>query len=300
MPMFKPRYLTALFLVALLAPHSYSRTDQFTPVVVSAFTANARPFLGTDARVHIVYELIVTNTNPTPATPQKIEVLDASDPSKVLASYCGQELLLRLRTTGGSAAAGPTIECNGTRLVLIDLSLYPATAVPDRLLHRFEVLAAPSPARKPTEPVLLSYTAAPLDISRNLRVIGPPLAGKRWVATNGCCAVGVHRASSLAINGRIFFAQRFAIDWMRLDQAGRFVSGDPSDALNYFSYGADVLAVADGTVVDTLNDLSDQKPGTLPDPKTINVQNVDGNHVVLDLGDGIFAFYAHSKREWLP
>ncbi len=83
---------------------------------------------------------------------------------------------------------------------------------------------------------------------------------------------------------------------MRLDAAGGFVHGDPSDVHSYDSYGAEVLAVADGSVVEILNDLDDQKPGTLPDPKTITLENVDGNHMVLDLGDGIFAFYAHLQK----
>jgi hypothetical protein len=164
-------------------------------------------------------------------------------------------------------------------------------------MHHIEVLGAASPAPKATTPVLLSYTVAPLDISRKVPVISAPLSGKGWVAVNGCCgADSVHRSSSLSVNGGIYFAQRFAIDWMRLDQAGQFVHGDASDVHNYDSYGADVLAVADGTVIETLNDLDDQKPGTLPDPKTITLQNVDGNHVVLDLGDGVFAFYAHLQK----
>jgi len=57
--------------------------------------------------------------------------------------------------------------------------------------------------------------------------IGPPLAGRGWVAANGCCGTsGVHRASSLSVNGGIYFAQRFAIDWMSLDSEGRMVHGD--------------------------------------------------------------------------
>jgi murein DD-endopeptidase MepM/ murein hydrolase activator NlpD len=70
----------------------------------------------------------------------------------------------------------------------------------------------------------------------------------------------------------------------------------PSDVHSYPCYGADVLAVADSTVVDTLDDLNDQTPGHLPDRKTINMENVEGNHVVLDLGDGVFAFYAHLQK----
>jgi hypothetical protein len=107
---------------------------------------------------------------------------------------------------------------------------------------------------------------------------------------------GVHRSTSVPVNGRICFAQRFAIDWMRLDDNGRLVHGDASNVHNYTAYDADVLAVADGSVVETLNTLDDQKPGSLPDPKTITIENVDGNHVVLDLGSGRFAFYAHLQK----
>jgi murein DD-endopeptidase MepM/ murein hydrolase activator NlpD len=41
---------------------------------------------------------------------------------------------------------------------------------------------------------------------------------------------------------------------------------------------------------------NDQKPGTLPDPSTINLENVDGNHVVLEIGEGLYAMYAHLQK----
>ncbi|HEV8058812.1 MAG TPA: peptidoglycan DD-metalloendopeptidase family protein, partial [Gemmataceae bacterium] len=114
---------------------------------------------------------------------------------------------------------------------------------------------------------------------------------------NGCCeAGGAHRGSGLAANGWIYYGQRFAIDWMRLDDAGRLVHGDPADVHNYSCYGVDVLAVADGTVVQVLDALGDQPPGKLPDPKTMTVENVLGNHVILDLGAGVYAFYAHMEK----
>ncbi len=59
-----------------------------------------------------------------------------------------------------------------------------------------------------------------------------------------------------------------------------------ADVHNYTCYGAEVVAVADGKVVGMLNDLDDQKPGKLPDPDTITIDTVDGNHVVLDIGGG--------------
>jgi hypothetical protein len=241
--------------------------------------------------------LVFTNASPTTATLLKIEVVDASKPSAVLASYEGSQLVSHLRTTGNTPAENAEIEFNGTRLFLIDLTLDLRATPPKRLLHHLELLGVSSPAHKPSTPVPLSYTVAPMALSQKLPEIGPPLAGKGWVALNGCCGVtGAHRSTGLPVNGKIYFAQRFAIDWMRLDGTGSLVHGDPSDVHSYPAYGADVLAVADGTVVDTLNTLDDQKPGTLPDPSTITLENVDGNHVVLDLGSGLFAFYAHMQK----
>jgi hypothetical protein len=292
-----PKPHSLLLLVVLLAANASARPDQFTPLVVYALTANTRPFHGADGRAHLVYELVLTNTSPTPAFLTKIEVLDGSNSSKVLASYDGQGLLSCLRTTGRITTENPTIEFNSTRLFLVDLRLDPAIALPEHLMHHIELLGAPSPGPKPTTPVLLNYTVAPLHIYRRLPVISAPLSGKNWVAVNGCCgADSIHRSSNLSVNGGIYFAQRFAIDWLRLDESGRFVQGDASNVHNYYSYGAEMLAAADGTVVETLNNLDDQKPGTLPDPKTITLENVDGNHVVLDLGDGVFAFYAHLQK----
>ena len=241
------RCLIALAAIAVLTARAKPMVDQFTPLIASALTTNTHSFLGTDGHVHVVYELLLINTNPTPATPHKIEVLDGSDSAKILASYSGRELLSRMRTPGSGPVENAAIEFNNTRLFLIDLALDSKAAMPSQVLHHIELSAAPSPARKPVSPVRLSYTVAPLTISRSLLTIGPPLAGNRWAAINGCCgADGVHRSSGLSVNGKIYFAQRFAIDWMRLDESGRLVHGDPSDVHSYPCYGADVLAVADG------------------------------------------------------
>jgi len=295
------RCLMAALLLVLPAAGQKSSPDQFTPVIVSPLTGSTRPFPGTDGKYHVVYELVVTNTKPTPATLKKVEVLDARSQgvqsTAVLASYEGDALVSRLRTLANTPANSPEIEFGGTRLFLIDLTFDARAQVPGRLQHLFELTGASGPAPTPMTPAALSYVVAPLDLHPQLPEIGPPLAGKRWVAINGCCeAGGAHRGSGLAANGWIYYGQRFAIDWMRLDDAGRLVHGDPADVHNYSCYGVDVLAVANGTVVQVLDALGDQPPGQLPDPKTMTVENVLGNHVILDLGAGVYAFYAHMEK----
>ena len=288
----------ALLAISILLPAQLnSRDDVFTPLVASTLTSEVHAFPATDHRQHFVYELVLTNANATPATLKKIEVLEATAPSKILATYEGEELLKHLRTTGSSSTPDTTIEFNSTRLFLIDFTIEASAAVPARLEHRIELLGGGTPSHSPATPVPLTYSIAPVEVTGKIPEISAPLSGKDWVAVNGCCSVaGIHRSTSLTCNGGIYIAQRFAIDWMQLDATGQFAHGDLSDVHNYTSYGADVIAVADGTITDTLNTLDDQIPGQLPDPKTITIANVDGNHIVIDLGNGIFAFYAHLQK----
>jgi murein DD-endopeptidase MepM/ murein hydrolase activator NlpD len=48
--------------------------------------------------------------------------------------------------------------------------------------------------------------------------------------------------------------------------------------------------------VSTLNTLGDQVPGQLPDPSTITLKNILGNHVVVRHRDGRYATYAHMQK----
>jgi hypothetical protein len=268
--------------------------DQFTPVVVSPLLPETQQVLGTDGQYHVVYELAFANTRQTPATLKTLEVFDDRDPSVPLAVYEGETLLSRLRTLDNTPPATLALDFNETRLVLLHLAFDPSAGGPRQLVHRVAVLAAADLGD--LTPALLSYTVAPVRIRPQIPVVGPPLTGKGWVAGNGCCeakAEGTHRDTGLPINGQLYFAQRYAIDWVRLDAEGRLVHGDLSDVHSYTAYGADVVAVADGVIVETRDDLADQVPPNLPDPKTITAQTLLGNHVIQDIGDGFFAFYAH-------
>ncbi len=122
-------------------------------------------------------------------------------------------------------------------------------------------------------------------------LLGPPLEGSGWIAADGCCTAKRHVRAILPINGKLRVAQRFAIDWELMNDERRLYAGDPSDVRSYFAYGKKVLAVADATVVSVVDEYEDQVPGKLPSDMTL--AEVDGNHVVLDLGNEQFAFYAH-------
>jgi hypothetical protein len=121
-------------------------------------------------------------------------------------------------------------------------------------------------------------------------VLAAPLRGERWVAAASCCT-SYHRRAVLPVNGARHVAQRFAIDWIQLQPGNRLAKGDPSLNGSYPQFGREALAVADATVVHVQDGLPEGRPGRFA--PGVTATNADGNSVVLDLGGGRFALYAH-------
>jgi murein DD-endopeptidase MepM/ murein hydrolase activator NlpD len=93
------------------------------------------------------------------------------------------------------------------------------------------------------------------------------------------------------LNGQLWAAERFAIDYVQLRADGRIFTGDKAKLDSYPSFGADIHAVADGPVVGLLDGLPEQVAGT--NPTGLPLDQYAGNHVVQDIGDGNYALYAH-------
>jgi hypothetical protein len=270
--------------------------DTFTPVLARFVGDQTGPVPGTDGYRHVVYELLLTNARAVPATLTRVSVLDGAHHERVVKTLEGPTLRAALHELNTRPAADLVLAPNASRLLFVELAFDAGTPVPDAILHRIEGTGAASPGATAAEP--LSELVAWWDLTHTPPTpLGPPLAGEGWVAANGCCTDrGAHRGAVLPIDGRLRDAQRFAIDWMRVDTEGRMVHGDPARPESFLAYDQPILAVADGTVTEVLDGLDDQVPGTLPDPRTITIANVDGNHVVLDLGGGRWVFYAHMKK----
>ena len=121
-------------------------------------------------------------------------------------------------------------------------------------------------------------------------VLGAPLVGAGWAALGSCCD-GPHRRALQPIDGRWYLAQRFAIDFNQLDAQNRPGVGDPTLPTSFPTFGQPVLAVADATVVEAVDRYPDLLVGEAREDVTPDTAG--GNRVVLDLGEGRFAIYAH-------
>jgi murein DD-endopeptidase MepM/ murein hydrolase activator NlpD len=267
--------------------------DQNTPVLLSA-SVRPVPFRGADGRVHIDYELQVTNARAVSLKLVSLEVLDGVS-GKVLATIAGPDVAGTFSLLGG--AAGDSIGPAQAGFFWIDVALEAGQALPKTLSHRVvtsspEGKLAAAVKSASDGPVQTTQTGGAVAVStRPALLIGPPLEGPGWIAFNGCCKEMPHRRAGIPVNGVLYVSQRFAIDWVRIDANSHQSNGDSSKNENWPTYGQKAIAVADAKVVSVLDGLPERVPNALPSDTTM--QNVTGNHVILDLGRGYYAFYAH-------
>jgi len=281
--------------------------DSFSPVVVTPVSNSTFPWLGSDQKYHVSYDVQLTNASRLPATLTTVQVVDPKHPNTVLTSISGPQLVdpgcaygdcNRLRMLPSSNATDTVMPPGQSRALVVDLTFDSPKQAPAAVEHRLFLTGQAAPPA--TQPTSISYLAAPFAISSGKPlVIASPVKGTNWVATNGCCGTGgTHRPALNSLNGKLANSQRFAIDWLKLTDAGEFYGGDKTKNESYADYGQAVYAVADGTVSSTLDAVDAGTPGILPatDPvlgPKLTIQNVDGNHIIQDLGGGVWAMYAH-------
>jgi hypothetical protein len=107
----------------------------------------------------------------------------------------------------------------------------------------------------------LSYTGAPVPVDRRpLVALGAPVTGSGWAALGSCCD-GPHRRALYPIDGQWSLAQRFAIDFNKLNADNRPGVGDPTLPTSFPTFGQPVLAVADATVAEAVDRYPDLNVG---------------------------------------
>lgn len=238
-----------------------------------------------DERV-LAYELHLVNHADTELELEQLDVLDADAPSTPLASWRGDALRDRIALSGSVRSAAPTRAVPPGRhaLAYIEVPLAARARAPERLLHRLSF-------RRAGDAIEITGGAG-IVIADPAAALGPPLRGGPWLAIHLPAMPRSHRRVAFAFDGALRIPARFAIDWVKLDDAGRGASGDESRTANWHGYGEDVLAVADARVVAARDGMRENaKLESLHRP----LEDASGNHVSLDLGDGRYVHYEHLK-----
>jgi hypothetical protein len=191
-------------------------------------------------------------------------------------------------------AGGPNaveIQPGARAVVFMWVELPVAAAKPGSLHHRL-LFASPREDATPGDVTLTDFAVAVNQSSPP--VLSPPFRGGTWLAGAAAGNNSNHRRTITAVDGHIYSAERFAIDWVKVGPNGDSHHDETSRNENFWGYGEPVLAVADGEVTEVVDGIPENTPRVLP--KEVTLDNIAGNHVIVQIAPGQFATVGHLKN----
>lgn len=267
--------------------------QQIGPVSVEVRTSAPLTPITALGRWQMGYELHLTNFGSRTIELLQVDALDGA--GTVIGSWGGPALAQRVVGLGTqispiSPRQSPLERLPhkaGERLVAFMWATGNAQSVtPQKIHHR---LIYRSPARVDT------ITTASADLNRSLVTLAAPVDGGPWVAIRGPSNTSGHRLSHVAVDGLAGIPQRYAVDWAALGPDGRLFKGDSTKPENWYGHGAAVRSVAAGKVVYVRSDAPERAAMMREVPEILEAEEAMGNAIIVDIGDGRFATYAHLK-----
>jgi murein DD-endopeptidase len=250
-----------------------------------------------DKQQLLVYELHVTNFDMAPVTLKRVEIFankESSEPLSTLADDSLSASMIRVGATmamgdsGGGAKDARTIEPGGRNVVFVWIELQPNRTVPGSLKHRMVF----SPAADRATNATLEDFQVPVS-QDSVPTLASPFNGGIWLAGGGPANNSDHRRTTMAIDGHIYSPERFAIDWVEVGPNGDSRHDGATRNENWWGYSEPILAVADGEITEVVDGIADNTPRVLP---PITLDNIAGNHVILQIAPNRYVMYAHLQN----
>lgn len=256
-----------------------------------------------DSGAFLAYELVITNLVPGVVALRSIEVLDAGDTSRTLWSVQDSVLNRIVARPGVTTPPSERLQfAGGSRGLLYLWVPVNAGRAPAMLRHRLAfkrvaggTQAGTAGAASSTDTSVFTISGSNTRVTPSAAAVQAPLRGE-WLAANGPSNLSGHRRSALAIEGTVAIGQRFAIDFLQVDSSSRSwrPGTDSTDNRSYYAYGKEIHSVGEGTVVQVKDSIPENSPRSrVARAVPITLETVAGNHIVVDMGQGRFAFYAH-------
>lgn len=115
-----------------------------------------------------------------------------------------------------------------------------------------------------------------------------PFEGE-WIVINGCFTKEFSHSWDIP-------TQRYAYDFIMLDESGKSYIDDSKQVENYYCYDKAILSPADGVVQEIVNNAEDSI--ILGNGKFFNrARHIAGNYIVIKHGENEYSTLAHLKRD---
>lgn len=237
-------------------------------------------------KVNFAYELHVVNNHWQGFLLDNIQVFDLEKQNIPLATfgeeYLNDEFERRGISRGNSIRM---LEGNQFGIARLLLSVDKGKSLPKQIFHRLNFKLERTDGTSKDFPMDVAITEFPEPTKLTL-----PLPFKKGVWFYGASS---HKGSRIITEGKASYPQRFALDWMYVEEDGTIREGELEKNESYPTHGVEILAVANGIVVALKDSIPENVPHSDEMAITMTRETASGNSITIDIGNNIYAHYAH-------
>jgi hypothetical protein len=246
---------------------------------IQAFTGNNEKY--------VTYELIITNGTKNPIRIIGVNIsgiLSKHKNSLYEMNITDKELsrnFLKISNINSGIPEIPILQRNETGIIYLFLNF--CHKVPDLLNNKIYIQNDISDTQSIIINPIIINKCEPI-------IINPPLLGKHWLAFNAPSELSTHRKATVMYNGKIKLPERYALDFIKFGPKGLY-DGDPLINSSYYSYGKTIYSVGKGKVIQIIDGIPDNVPGSFPESVTLNT--ILGNYVLIKLDSDHYVSFSH-------
>ena len=236
---------------------------------------------------YLAYELNIFNNFKTSITLKKVEIFDLSSTEVPITTFDSIYLNKNLeRPKLRDDNDLKIISANQFGVLNLNLEFKDVKNIPRKIFHKLHF----NINKSDEESIAYSIETTILDIPNKTKLtLGLPFNKKgKWLYE----AEG-HKNSRFFSNGKVIYPQRFALDWIFVNDDGKFAKNNIKQNKNWYSYGLEIVSVADGVVVDIKDNMIENEPLSEEMAVRITSKTISGNYVIIDIGNDLYALYGH-------
>lgn len=277
--------LLLTFLFSLFSSLTYASNAPF-PAQLLLNIYQEPSLMKADDKYFLVYEIYLTNYMKDAAKITSFQIENDNRKSLITFDKIKDSIKSRIEKSDEDSLA---FQSGETKTIFIWLPFEAATDIPKKLNHHITI-----DSHFKDKNYSFDIGSYPVNVNKNSPVIiDAPLRGKNWLAGNGPSNTSEHRITSMILNGKPYYAQRYAIDFVQMGEDGKTYTGDVHKNTSYRCYNQDLLAVADGKVVNIQDGIPENIPNSNEFATPITEKSLPGNYIIIDIGNGKYAGYAH-------
>ncbi|APG64171.1 hypothetical protein LPB136_01775 [Tenacibaculum todarodis] len=236
---------------------------------------------------YLTYELNIFNNFKTYIELEKVEIYSYSSSKLPIATFDSIYINKNIeRPNLRNESKLNLISTNQFGNLNLNLEFNDSKNIPEKMYHKlyFNTLKPNGKA------IAYSIETTILDIPNKTELtLGLPFNKKgKWLYE-----AESHKNSRFYSNGKVIYPQRFALDWIFVNDDESFAKNNIKENENWYGYGVEIVSVADGVVVDLKNDIIENEPLSNEMAVRITNKTIAGNYVVIDIGNKIHAIYGH-------